>query len=62
MQIILSKTENWSKPFHIAGDFNLNLLDNDNNKKVQDFLMKIYKSETYNKQTWKSYKSYHQQL
>ena len=33
-----SRTKNCSKDIHIAGDFNLNLLDYDTNKKVQDFL------------------------
>ena len=35
---IFSKIKKSNKLFHIAGDFNLNLLDHDTNRKVQRFL------------------------
>ena len=35
---VLVKTKNSNKNIHIAGDFNLNLRDHDNNKKVQTYL------------------------
>ena len=50
----LVKTKNSNKTIHIAGDFNLNLLDHDNNKKVQAYLNLIYQSRlipTINKRT-----------
>ena len=50
----LVKTKNLNKNIHIAGDFNLNLLDHDNNKKVQTYLNLIYQSgliPTINKPT-----------
>ena len=34
---IFSKIKKSNKLFHIAGDFNLNLLDHDTNRKVRDF-------------------------
>ena len=49
-----SRTKNCSKDIHIAGDFNLNLLDHDTNKNVQDFLHLIYQNNlipTINKPT-----------
>ena len=39
-----SRTKNSNKDIHIAGDFNLNLLDHDTNKKVEDFLNLIYQN------------------
>ena len=39
-----TQTKNCNKDIHITGDFNLNLLDNDTNKKVQDFLNLIYQN------------------
>ena len=49
-----SRTKNCNKDVHIAGDFNLNLLDHDTNKKVQNFLNLIYQNcliRTINKPT-----------
>ena len=43
-----------NKLYHIAGDFNLNLLDHDTNKKVQRFLNIVYRNgmiTTINKPT-----------
>ena len=37
-----SITKSYDKDIHIAGDFNLILLDHDTNKKVQDFLNLLY--------------------
>ena len=51
---ILSKIKNPSRLFHIAGDFNLNLLDHDANRKVQRFLNIVYRNgmiPTINKPT-----------
>ena len=39
-----SRTKSCNKDIHIAGDFNLDLLDHDANKKVKDFLNIIYQS------------------
>ena len=39
-----SRTKSCNKNIHIAGDFNLNLLDHNTNKKVQDFLNLIYQN------------------
>ena len=39
-----SRTKNSNKDIHIAGDFNLNLLDHGTNKKVEDFLNLIYQN------------------
>ena len=39
-----SRTKSCNKDSHIAGDFNLNLLDHDTNKKVQEFLNLIYQN------------------
>ena len=39
-----SRTKSCNKDVHIAGDFNLNLLDHDTNKKVEDFLNLIYQN------------------
>ena len=49
-----SKTKNSNKVHHIAGDFNLNLLDHENSRKVRDFLNLIYQNgiiPTINKPT-----------
>ena len=51
---LLSSVQNSNKNLHIAGDFNLNLLDHDSNKKVHDFLNIIYRNSmipTINKPT-----------
>ena len=48
------RTKNCNTDIHIAGDFNLSLLDHDTNKKVQDFLNLIYQNNltlTTNKPT-----------
>ena len=42
LKILFNKNKNSNKNYHIAGDFNLNLLDHDKNKKVQDLLNLIY--------------------
>ena len=39
---IFSKIKKSNKLFHIAGDFNLNLLDHDTNRKMQKFLNIVY--------------------
>ena len=44
-----SRTKNCNKDIHIAGNFNLNLLDHDTNKKVQDFLNLIYQNNLITK-------------
>ena len=41
---ILKKTKNNLKPFHIAGDFNLNILDHDKCSKVHNFLNLLYQN------------------
>ena len=51
---IFSKIKKSNKLFHIAGDFNLNLLDHDTNRKVQRFLNMVNKNgmiPTINKST-----------
>ena len=51
---LLSSVQNSNKNRHIAGDFNLNLLDHASNKKVHDFLNIIYRNSmilTINKPT-----------
>ena len=51
---VFSITKNSNKVNHIAGDFNLNLLDHENSRKVQDFLNLIYQNgmiPTINKPT-----------
>ena len=48
------RTKNCNIDIHIAGDFNLNLLDHDTNKKVQEVLNLIYQNNlipTINKPT-----------
>ena len=54
LKIFFNKNKNSNKNCHIAGDFNLNLLDHDKNKKVRDFLNLIYQNgmiPTINKPT-----------
>ena len=54
LKILFNKNKNSNKNYHIAGDFNLNLLDHDKNKKVRDFLNLIYQNgmiPTINKPT-----------
>ena len=41
---ISKKTKNNLKPFHIAGDFNLNILDHDKCSKVHNFLNLLYEN------------------
>ena len=51
---LLSSVQNANKDLHIAGDFDLNLLDHESNKKVHDFLNIIYRNgmiPTINKPT-----------
>ena len=50
----LKKTKNNFKPFHIAGDFNLNILDHGKCSKVHNFLNLLYENgmiPTINKPT-----------
>lgn len=42
LEFFFSKMKNSNKPVHITDNFNLNLLDHDICKKVQDFLTLIY--------------------
>ena len=44
LKVIFNKNKNSNKNYHIAGDFNLNLLDHDKNKKVQHFLNLAYQN------------------
>ena len=44
LKTLFDKNKNSNKSYYIAGDFNLNLLDNDKNKKVQDFFNLIYQN------------------
>ena len=49
---ILKKTKNNLKPFHIAGDLNLDILDHEKCSKVHNFLNLLYKNgmiQTINK-------------
>ena len=51
---IFSKIKKSNKLFHIAGDFDLNLLDHDTNRKVQRFFNIVYRNgmiSTINKTT-----------
>ena len=51
---LFHENKNSNKNFHIAGDFNLNLLDHNENKKVQNFLNIIHQNgmlPTINKPT-----------
>ena len=68
---VFSITKISNKVHHIEGDFNLNLLDHENSRKVQGFLNLIYQNydtdykQTYssNKKNVDSYRSYtHQQF
>ena len=54
LKILFNKNKNSNKNYHVAGDFNLNLLDHEKNKKVQDFLQLMYQNgmiPTINKPT-----------
>ena len=42
---ILNKIKNNMKPYHIAGDFNLNVLDHDKRSHVNRFLSLLYKND-----------------
>ena len=42
LKIFFNKNGNSNKNYHIARDFNLNLLDHDKHKEVQDFFNLIY--------------------
>ena len=44
LKILFNKSKSSSKNYHIAGDFNLNLLDHDKNKKFQNVLNLIYQN------------------
>ena len=44
LNCIFHKTKRSNKKFHIAGDFNLNVLDHDNCKKVLNFLNLLYQN------------------
>ena len=51
---LFSSVQNANKDLHIAGDFDLNLLDHESNKKVDDFWHVIYRNgmiPTINKST-----------
>ena len=51
---VFAKTKNSNKAMHIAGDFSLNLLDHNTNRKVNNFLSLIYRNgmiPTINKPT-----------
>ena len=54
LKILFNENNNSNKNYHIAGDFNLNLLDHDKNKKFRDFLNLVYQNgmiPTINKPT-----------
>ena len=44
LNCIIHKTKKSNKKFHIARDFNLNVLDHDNCNKVQNFLNLLYEN------------------
>ena len=44
LKYVFSITKNSKKVHHIAGDLNLNLLDHENNRIMQDFLNLIYQN------------------
>ena len=44
LNCIFHKTKKSNKKFHIGGDFNLNVLDHDNCKNVQNFLNLLYQN------------------
>ena len=44
LNCIFHKTKKSNKNFHIAEDFDLNVLDHDNCKKVEDFLNLLYQN------------------
>ena len=41
---VFNKTKNSNKMLHIAGDFNMNLLDYEKCKKVQEYVNPIYEN------------------
>ena len=43
--LTISQIKVSNKAFYIAGNFNLNLLDHDTNKKVQNFLNLVYQND-----------------
>ena len=43
---LFHQTKKSNKKFHITGDFNLNVLDHDNCKKGQNFLILLYQNNT----------------
>ena len=52
--LMVTLNQNANKDLHIDGDFNLNLVDHESNKKVHDFLSIIYRNgkiSTINKPT-----------
>ena len=54
LKLLFNKNKNSNKNYHIVEDVNLNLLDHDKNKKVQNFLNLIYQNgmiPTINKPT-----------
>ena len=53
----LKKTKQNLKPFHINGDFNLNILDHDKCSKVRIFSNLLYQSEWYDTNYKRTYKS-----
>ena len=44
LKVLFDKNKNSNKNYHIAGDFNLNLLDEGKNKKVRDFMNLVYQN------------------
>ena len=44
LNCIFNKTKKLNKKFHIAGHFNLNVLDHDSCKKMQNFLKLLYQN------------------
>ena len=45
LKILFNKNKISNKNYHVTRDFNLNLLDHDQNKKVQNFLNLIYQDD-----------------
>ena len=45
---VFTETKNSNKAVHIAGDFNLNLLDHNTNRKIHNFLSLIYQNGMIN--------------
>ena len=61
LKIIFNKNKKSNKNYHIAGYFNLNLLDYDKNKKVQGFLNLIYQKPPTIKRPTRATKKLQQQ-